>query len=221
MVHLQRHDPAVQQFGRRATLATEVVHDQDAAIGFQLHRRLVEPAVFRAGHEIEIFDGEFAADHDQGRADLHPALIVVIGGGLQTFVVVMVEDLDDLAIHLDGVGDPEMAGDGADQGVGDGGFAVTGGTAEEQTATGTGDQAEGLLGGVGEHQVFHGIVESVLVDQGAAANLLAEHVRVAGERDRGGADITVGAADAGHGIPATVKHGVAVVVGGHYPADFE
>ena len=39
---LERHDPAVQQLARRASLAAEVVDDQHAAVGQHLQRRAVE-----------------------------------------------------------------------------------------------------------------------------------------------------------------------------------
>src|SRR5215207_10304804 len=61
---LKRDDPAIQQVHRRAALATEVVYDERAAVGFHLEGSLIETGRI-APSEVCIIEGEFAADDDQ------------------------------------------------------------------------------------------------------------------------------------------------------------
>ena len=71
---LERHDPAVQQVLRTHPLAAEVVDQEDAAVGLQLQRRLVELRQ-RVERQVEHVERELAADHHDRTADAHPAPI--------------------------------------------------------------------------------------------------------------------------------------------------
>ena len=71
---LERHDPPVEQIVGPDALAAEVVHQEHAAVGPQLQRRLVEPRD-RVEGQVELIERELAADHDDGPPDAHPAAI--------------------------------------------------------------------------------------------------------------------------------------------------
>jgi hypothetical protein len=66
------HDPAVQELVGTDALPSEVVHQEHAAVGAHLQRRLVE-ARQRVEREIELIERQLAAHHHDGTADAHPA----------------------------------------------------------------------------------------------------------------------------------------------------
>ena len=72
---LKRHDKAVEDVGAADALAAEVVDDERAAIGFELHRGFGNSG---GGIEacFEVIEREFAADDDRGTTDEDPAAIV-------------------------------------------------------------------------------------------------------------------------------------------------
>ena len=70
----QRHDPAVQQLLGPDALAAEVVHEQHAAVGFHLQRRLVELRN-RVEGQVEHLERQFAAHGDDRPLDADPPAV--------------------------------------------------------------------------------------------------------------------------------------------------
>jgi hypothetical protein len=105
-------------------LAAEVVDDQSAAVRLHLERRFVKPNRATVD-QIHRLDRHFAADDDNRPLDLDPAFVVTIDAGHRgRLMIVLIKDLDDLPIHLNGVRDPYLTALGAVKSDGDAGFAV-------------------------------------------------------------------------------------------------
>src|SRR5690349_21711304 len=121
---LERHDPAVQQVLRTHPLTTEVVHQEDAAIGLELQRRFVE-ARQRIESQIEHVERELAADHDHWTTDADPASIPGLGSNdarrrtrveiLERLVTDRIEHGDDVALDVDREGHVHVAADRASE----------------------------------------------------------------------------------------------------------
>ena len=68
---IQRHDPAVQQFFGTDALAAEIVDDEDAVVGLELHGADIE-AADRVELQVEHLDGQLSADLDGGAVAADP-----------------------------------------------------------------------------------------------------------------------------------------------------
>src|SRR6185369_4187132 len=99
----ERHHPPVEQVLRRAALASEVVDDEDAAVGQRLNRRAVHAAA-RVEPEAERFERELPADRDHRTLAQDPSLIESLAGPFvarrrrHRLVYHGVEKADDLAL---------------------------------------------------------------------------------------------------------------------------
>src|ERR1017187_1423542 len=188
---LQRDDPAIQEFGRRAALAAEVVHHQHAAIGLDVQGSLVE--ALRVGEgEIKALQRQLAAGHYEGRTDAYPAAVVIVIGVRDGDVVVGVEHADDLSIDFDGVGDPNLARNRVDKRARGGGLAVARGSRQKQATARADDQSEDFLGVVREDETRHGLLERLLRRGRTVTDLLRDHLGVGFQRDGSGPGVTAG-----------------------------
>src|SRR5262249_20904237 len=115
-------------------LAAKIVDNQSAAVRLHLEGGFVKTNRATVD-QIHCFDGHFTADDNNRPLDLDPTFVVTIGAGQgRKMVIVLIENLYDLAIHLDGVRDPYLAALGAVESDGDAGFAVPRRARHEQTA---------------------------------------------------------------------------------------
>src|SRR5690349_11838649 len=75
---LKRRDPTVDELLRVDAFSTEIIDDKETAIGLEMQRGFV---VMHRGavSQIEGFQRQFAADDDEGPADLDPAGIDLSG----------------------------------------------------------------------------------------------------------------------------------------------
>ena len=125
-----------------------------------MQRRFVK--TLRLGErEFEAVERQLSADHHQRRTDAHPAAIVIVVRVRDGRMVVGVEDADHLAVHFDGIRDPDFAGERVDEGARGGGLAVARRSREEQAAARADDQADDFLGVIGEDQVRHRLIEGL------------------------------------------------------------
>ena len=69
----QGNDPSIQKLVRFHGLTPAIIQQERAAVGLQVQRRLMvtEPGIIT---EIQVFESEFAADHNERAFDAHPAL---------------------------------------------------------------------------------------------------------------------------------------------------
>lgn len=223
-------DPAVEEFFGVHALAAEVIDHEGAAVGFHLERGFVV-AGFGVPDEVEGGHGEFAADDDDGAFDEDPALVVflfeanVFTGG-DGAVVEFVVEADDGAVDLDAVGDEDVAAEGLDDAFGDGGFAVAGGSVEEDGLAGVGGGADLGEDGFVEDEAFEGGGEAFLVDLDVADGLGTDGADVAGEGDGSGTDVgglfdeELGAFASGAGDGVEVGNGLEVTAGDFDEAGF-
>ena len=111
--HFQGHDPAVQKLVRLDPLPAEIVDQQAAAVALHLQRRFVDVGA-RIVAQLEVVHGQFAADDHGGARDLQPAAVVFAALDDASLVVdhlLMiggVVELDDLAVFVQGMGDPDF-----------------------------------------------------------------------------------------------------------------
>src|SRR5262249_11187154 len=141
----QRHDPAIEQVTGADQLSAEIVNEEDAAVGFQMQRRLIEVGI-DAVAQIEHAEIQFTTGDDDRPADTHPARIDSISIHQPTnggFVIVKaliasvfynlmngrIKHSHDIAFALEGIGDVNFAATAIHEiadAVGDGSFAVAG-----------------------------------------------------------------------------------------------
>src|SRR5580698_1267046 len=74
---IERNNPAVQQLLRTKTLASKVVDDEEAVVGFHLHRSGVV-LHHRIKLQLQHLDGQLAAYHDRRPLAEHPARIATV-----------------------------------------------------------------------------------------------------------------------------------------------
>ena len=119
----------MRQLGRGDPLAAEVVDQQAAAVALHLQRRFGDVAP-RIVPDFQRVHRQLAADDHGGTADLDPATVVVgpfeevALRGLDLRVVGSVEDLDDLAVLDDGVGQPDRLAETHRDSLGERRFSV-------------------------------------------------------------------------------------------------
>src|SRR5258707_9405392 len=142
---LERDDPAVEKIAWVHPLPPEIIDQKCPAIGLQLEWGLVELDGLIVT-EVHTLDSQFSTNDHEGSMDLDPALVVGDSRLLDRRVVVRVEDVDDVAVHLDGPRNPDLATERQVKSPGDGCLAVAGRAAYEEAATGTGHDAEHLKG---------------------------------------------------------------------------
>src|SRR5438093_10831164 len=106
---LQRDNPAIQQLVRVDPLTPKVVDDQCPPVRFHLKRRFIEPDGL-AVNQVHGVNGHLTADDHEGALDFGPTPIVA-GQSFQRdeLMVMQVENLDDLTIDFDGIGNPYLA----------------------------------------------------------------------------------------------------------------
>ena len=152
----ERHDPAVEQSLGRDDLPPEIVDDEDAAQRLDMQRRFVEFRL-RVEAQIEHFQRELAARHDEGPPAGNPALVEIVAaqrtrpcriGVRNLFVRALVEQLDDLAFDLDAIGDVDHVAEHIADLLGHRCLAVAGRTVEQDGAAGI-DGGADLL-----HEIF-------------------------------------------------------------------
>ena len=142
---------------RLDALAAEVVNDERAAVRLQLERRFVKSRGL-APLQVRVVEREFAADDDERALYQNPAAVVVgrrhvVGRGP---VVVRVEDADDLAVNLDGEGNPDVAGQARVDALGDGRLARARRACDEERAARVDDAAQGLQKRLRQDEVAEG-----------------------------------------------------------------
>ena len=130
-VAVERDDPAVEQVHRRDTLTSEVVDQEQAAVRFQLQRRVVD--LRRGVREIERVQGELAARDDERSSAHDPASIEAhaLLTGHRTMLG-RIEDADEIVADLNDVRDEDRARQHAAEVRSDRRLAVAGRTEEEQ-----------------------------------------------------------------------------------------
>ena len=128
---LQRHDPAIEQFGRIDPLPTEVVDQQAAAIALQLQRCLAHVRCWIVAN-LETVHRQFATDDDCRALNLDPPLIVRGPGQGGRFVFSnrfmegSVEQLNELAVLDNRVGQPYVLAEATRDSLGECCLAVAG-----------------------------------------------------------------------------------------------
>src|SRR5262249_38372722 len=110
----QWNDPAVEKFHGPHLLAAKVIDHEDAAVGLGLQGRFIklgDGVVFQVQHSQR----QFSTDYDCRAPDADIALVVhgaLADNALDAFVAIIhlhtsmddgIKDLDDLAIHFDGM----------------------------------------------------------------------------------------------------------------------
>ena len=147
---LERHDPAVEELVGPDALTAEVVHQEHAAVGAQLQRRLVEPRQ-RVEGEVELIERQLAAHHDDRTPDAHPAAVARRRGNdagrvrlvlVEPLVVDRVEHRDDVPVDVDGVRHVHVAADRPAEAFGNHRLAVAGRPVEEERLVGVGGRPE-------------------------------------------------------------------------------
>ena len=157
---LQRHDPAVQQLVGRGPLAAEIVQQENASVGLEVQRGFV---VTPGGivDQIQVVQGQFAADQNERPPDVHPPLVVPASHFARQFLRrvpmdLAVEDTNDLVLDPDAIRDPEAARQGLMEQPAQGRLAVSRRAIQEQASPGQSGQSGQFRRLFGQHQVREG-----------------------------------------------------------------
>lgn len=162
-------------------LATEVVDDQDPAVGLELQGGVVH-AAGTVEAQVELLGGELAAGQDHGAPAQDPARVEALGLGVDGAVQHRVVHGDDLPVDLDGVGDQDrVVPVGPDQALGDRRLAGAGGAVQEDGAARSHRRAELVDQVVADHQVGERLPHVVVIDR-RAGPLQGDHGGVVVER---------------------------------------
>src|SRR5689334_1127549 len=102
-------------------------------------------------------------------------------------MIVRIEDVDHLAVYLDGPRYPDIALERRVESSGDRGLAVAGGARDEQASSGVGHHPEQLERGLGQDEVGKSGSDGFVIDRGPVRFLTLYHGTVRAEGDRRGA----------------------------------
>ena len=128
----ERDDPPVEQVARADALPPEVVDEEDAAVRFELKRRLVELRdVVEA--QVQHLERQLSADGHDRTLDSHPPAIAGRGlddrrpallGHVQRLMVDRIEHGDDLPVDVDRVRHEHVAAERPAYSVGEHGLSI-------------------------------------------------------------------------------------------------
>jgi hypothetical protein len=185
---IEGDDPPVQQrLGGQVGLAPEVVDDEDPVVGLHLHRSHVGAALALV-LEVEHLRPQLAADDEARPVAEHPTPVDSVGLLLEGPVHHGVEDVDDLAVDLDGVGDEDVVAVDAQEPLGDRRLAGAGRPVQEHGAAGDGGGPQLAEQLITDDQVGEGGLERVEVHPGAGV-LPADHLGVRRQAHRHRPDV--------------------------------
>ena len=217
----ERHDPPIEQVLGPDTLAPEIVDQQDAAVGLELERRLVELRR-RVERQIQHVERELAAGDDDGPADADPAAIARRRGDedrlvvrlVQLLVVDRIEHGDDVAVHVDRVRHVHLAADRAAEPLGDHRLAVPGLSVQKQGLVRVDGGPELLEDAFPNDQVRKPVPQPLAVDIATGCRQRAHPRDVGSQRHRSRTDVLVDLQILPRPIAAEVSQAVAVARGG-------
>ncbi len=182
---LERDNPAVEQVRGPHLLAAEVVDQHDSAVGFQLQRRLVEPAP-GTPQQIQSAERQLAASSDKRAMHLHPPLIQARYRRLTTHRPVdeRVEHFDNGPVHFDRVGQVDRIAQHARDALGHGRFAVARCAEQEQRRAGLDRWTNAVAHHVRGEQVRKRLPHPRSGDQVGVDRLRVDRRNVVGDRHR-------------------------------------
>ena len=213
--HFQRHDPAIEQLRRLDPLAAEVVDQQAAAVALHLQRGLVD-VVPRVVPQFEVVHRQLAADDDRGPRDLQPAAVVIAALGDSPLVVDdrlvvgRVVELDDLAVFVERVRNPDLLAEAERDPLGQRRFAVARRAVEEHARAGVDRRAQALEEARIDGNAADGLGQFFRSGALGGDRLGVDGDDVVAQRHRRRADVAAGL-HVGHG-PGAALRGQAVII---------